>query len=883
VITAKKSPTKNFTWIFRTFLLIAIGGTLLGGAVVGGVLWHFSRDLPKLITIDDYHPALVTQVLAVGAGGTASAPPPAAQPQVIGEFFKMRRYLVPYEKIPPRVVQAFISAEDDKFFEHPGINISSMIRAGLANLRAGKTVQGASTITQQVAKSLLLTPEKRYDRKIKEIILAMRLERHLSKQQILYLYLNEIYLGHGSYGVEAASQTYFRKSIGQVNVAEAALLAGLPQAPGNYSPVKNPKRAKERQVYVLHRMMENGYITRPQMQEAISQPLRIYGEEDINLKYAPYLVEHIRRYLIEKYGEDELYEGGMTVEVPTTAAISIAAKKSVQSGLESVDRRIGYRGPLDHLKSQAETDAWVQQSRVDLAQKRFQCRVLTADGKSDPLGAAALAGYDSLNVDEQLLQSGETYRALVTDLDNGRKTITVRIGNAHAVLPYENWKWAHPYREVDGQPVTTYEPRTPSQILKKGDVVLVKIDATPSGGAVAELAQEPQVQGALLSMEADTGYVLAMQGGYDYKDSEFNRAIQAQRQPGSSFKPILYSAALEKGYTPATIIVDSPIVYQDADSKWKPSNFEEKFYGDTTFRQALIHSRNVPTIKILQQIQIPYFLDYAKRIGVTAQLPSDLSISLGSASLSLMDLTKIYALFPRLGRKVNPIFYTKIKDRDGKIIEEQKPRTSAPAEAIAKAAPEPAASASPAAAPALAVTAGAPVFPAYPLENDPDQVMDPRIAYVMTHLMTEVVSYGTGHEAQQLGRPAAGKTGTTSDFIDAWFMGFTPHVVTGTWVGFDNHRTIGKLETGARAALPIWLQYMNEAVKSYNSDDFKVPSGVVFSSIDQSTGKLAPPNSLRAIQEAFVEGTQPQQDSGDKNSTDSPNSPNSDNTFKEDL
>ncbi|MDR3605873.1 MAG: PBP1A family penicillin-binding protein [Oligoflexia bacterium] len=837
-MTSKKT---NLVWIFKTFLIIAIGGTLLGGGVVGAVFWHFSHDLPNIITIDDYHPALVTQIVAVGPSGASPI-----KPQVIGEFSKMRRYLVPYDKIPQRVVQAFISAEDDKFFEHTGINISSMIRAGLANLRAGKTVQGASTITQQVAKSLLLTPEKHYDRKIKEIILATRIERHLSKQQILYLYLNEIYLGHGSYGIEAASQTYFRKPISQVNVAEAALLAGLPQAPGNYSPVKNPKKAKERQIYVLHRMMENGYINRQQMQEAIDMPLRIYDEDDINRKYAPYLVEHLRRYLLAKYGEDELYEGGMTVLVPTTAAYSLTALKAVRSGLEAVDKRIGYRGPLEHLAPE-KLEEWVKQSRIDLAQKKFECKILTPTGKGDPLGAAALAGITD---DDKLLDVGERYRAFVTDVDNTKKTASARVGNARITLPFEKIKWAHTFREQDGQRIRGPEPRLPSQVLKSGDVILVKIDSVANGGASGELDQEPQIQGALLSIEAETGYVLAMQGGYDIKNSEFNRAIQAQRQPGSSFKPILYSAALEKGFNPASIIVDSPIVYQDADSKWKPSNFEEKFYGDTTFRQALIHSRNIPTIKILQQIQIPFFLDYAKRLGVTAELPSDLSISLGSASMSLLDMVKLYSLFPRLGHKITPIFYTKILDRNGKTIEEQTPPKPTVPAAVA-AAPTAASS------PAPASAGGVPVFPTYPLPNDPDQVMDPRVAFVMTHLMTEVVSYGTGHEAQQLGRPNAGKTGTASDFIDAWYMGFTPHVITGTWVGFDNHRTIGPLETGARAALPIWLDYMHEAVKSYPNDEFTVPPGVVFSSIDQNTGKLVPPNSLRSIQEAFIEGTQP--------------------------
>jgi penicillin-binding protein 1A len=373
-----------------------------------------------------------------------------------------------------------------------------------------------------------------------------------------------------------------------------------------------------------------------------------------------------------------------------------------------------------------------------------------------------------------------------------------------------------------------------------------------------------------------------MHGGYDYGKSEYNRAVQALRQPGSSFKPILYAAALEKGYTPASIIVDSPIVYSDGDlGKWKPANFEEKFYGDTTFRQALIHSRNVPTIKILQQVQIPYLLDYAKRVGITSQLPADLSISLGSAGVTLLEITKVYSLFPRLGRKVEPIFFTKITDRDGKVLEEHKPVPLPATPKFATATPN--AQPSPGAAPTPAVAAGNQPFalPSYPPADDPDQVMDPRVAYVMSHLMKEVVAFGTGQEAQQLGRPAAGKTGTTSEYSDAWFMGFTPTVVTGTWVGYDNHRSIGPLETGARAALPFWLSFMRNVTSAYPPDDFQVPPGIVFASIDQHTGKLVPPNSLKAIKEAFIEGTEPKESSaGDKNSADDNSSGD---FFKEDL
>jgi penicillin-binding protein 1A len=382
-------------------------------------------------------------------------------------------------------------------------------------------------------------------------------------------------------------------------------------------------------------------------------------------------------------------------------------------------------------------------------------------------------------------------------------------------------------------------------------------------------------------MDAQTGEVLAMEGGFDYEQSEFNRAVQAQRQPGSAFKPIVYASALEKGYTPASIIVDSPIVYQDSDSKWKPANFEEKFYGDTTFRQALIKSRNVPTIKIVQSIGVPYVIDYAKRLGFQSNFNNDLSISLGSNATSLLDITSVYALFPRMGRKIKPVFISQVADRDGKILEETKPEPLASPHVIsAIPSPLPSGNAVATTSQPNAATGLVPIsIPSYPPSGDPDQVLDPRVAYVMTNLMKEVVAYGTGHDAKALGRAAAGKTGTTSDYIDAWFMGFTPNVVTGVWVGFDNQKSIGRNETGARAALPIWLSFMKDAVKNYPDSDFIIPAGVTFASIDAQTGKLAPANSSRAIKEAFIEGTEPKQ-SADSSSGDSSETPGD--FFKED-
>lgn len=815
--------------ILKFIFILAIVGVSLATAGAAASVWFFSRELPKMIAIADYKPPVVTQVFAAGDN----------PPVLIGEFYgEERRYLTPYEKIPQSVVHAFISAEDDQFFEHSGISISSIIRASIANFRAGHVVQGGSTITQQVAKSLLLTPERSFIRKIKEVILSSRMEQNLTKQQILYLYLNQIYLGHGAYGIQAASRAYFRKEIGEISVAEAALLAGLPQAPSKYSPILNPQKAKDRQRYVLKRMTQNGYISKDEYAKALEEPVKIFHDEDLNKKYAPYLVEHIRRYLIEKYGEDAVYKGGMTVMLPTSVQLLKAARRSITRGLDEVDKRVGFRGPIQHLNTDQEIDQFLVNAQNKLIVEKIGYELLMPNGKLDLAETLRKSNFQN---EMDLLEVDHKYQAVVTSVDDAKKIASVKIGSIATDIPMEKMQWAHLAPDEKNPTAPRVDPKIPSKVVKKGDVVWVSLAESSGGGSkTVILDQQSQVQGALFSLDVKTGSVLAMEGGYSFSESQFNRAIQAARQPGSSFKPIIYSAALEKGYTPATIIVDSPVVYNDGDlGKWKPSNFEEKFYGDTTFRQALIKSRNVPTIKIVQALQIPFVMEYAKRLGLNGQFNADLSISLGSGSVDLVNLTKVYALFPRLGRAVNPIFFSLLKDRDGKVLEENK-NGSLPTQLQA---PTPMSTQSP--------------LPTYPLSNDPDQVLDPRVSYVMTHLMKEVVAYGTGHAAQGLGRAAAGKTGTTNDYLDAWFMGFTPHVVTGVWVGFDNHRSIGHGETGAKAALPIWLEYMREAVKNYPNEDFRVPPGVVFANINPVTGKLAPANSSSAIQEVFVEGTQP--------------------------
>jgi penicillin-binding protein 1A len=892
-------------WLFKALFIIAVSGTLLFMVVAGAVFWHFSRGLPRIISVADYRPLGVTRIL--GSNGDENSE--------LGEFFKERRYLIPYDKIPENIVRAFISAEDDRFFEHPGINILSIIRASIANFKAGHVVQGGSTITQQVAKSLLLTPERSFDRKIKEIILASRIERNLTKQNILYLYLNQIYLGHGAYGVQAASRTYFRKDISNITLAESALLAGMPQAPGKYSPLLNPKKAKERQLYVLRRMVENKYISQAQMTEAASQPLKVFHDEDLNGKYAPYFVEYIRKYLVEKYGEKAVYEDGLTVTVPATRELADVAKKSLREGLVTVDKRLGYRGPIQHLRDSEEIEKFLEDSRVQLIERKIHFQLFLPDGRIDPIEAMHFAGIQS---DLELLEPNEMYQAVITGFDNKKKTARVMIGAVRGELSIERMRWARPVKDEKNPQAARPDPSMPSRIFKKGDVILVSLaDPLPvmpapvkdpkqkdskdskdakladaSKDIQVALEQEPNIQGALFSMDAQNGHVLAMVGGYDFDQSEFNRASQAERQPGSAFKPIIYGSALEKGFTPASIIVDSPIVFRDSEGlgTWKPNNFEEKFYGDTTFRQALIHSRNIPTVKIVQAVQVPYLIQYAKRIGINAKFSADLSISLGSASITLMELTRTYALYPRLGKRATTVFLTKIVDRDGRVLEEpssksssqfpnpiSQPSHSMVANASARPAvmPTPVGSASPGTSKVFFPNV---FFPNYPLPDDPDQVLDPRVAYVMTHLMKEVVNFGTGHEAKNLNRPAAGKTGTTNDSNDAWFMGFTPNVVTGVWVGFDSQKSIGPGETGARVALPIWLSFMKEAVKPYPMADFVVPPGVVFASIDATTGKLAAANSSSAIREAFIEGTQPTETSA----SEIKNSESQSDFFKED-
>ena len=743
-------------WIFGLALLLTLTGA--------GFIYFLVDGLPSISSLKDYRPSIITRVYA-------------DNDQLIDEFYLEDRKIVQVTDLPKFVIQAFVAAEDARFFRHKGIDINSIIRAFFKNMEAGAIVQGGSTITQQVAKSLFLSPEKKYIRKLKEAVLAYRIDKYLKKYEILNLYLNHIYLGHGAYGIETASQHYFAKSADKLTLPEAALLAGLPKAPSRYSPSLHPERARRRQIYVLNRMAEDGYITEKEKIAAIEMPVELKKAESKD-KIAPYFTENVRRYIQTKYGSDVLYREGLEVYTTLDMTCQKAARDAVVRGLRDLDKRQGYRGVLERVPGE-DIESFVQEMKVDM---------------NKPL-------------DDRIV------KAIVVDVDSKEKIVGLRVGKYAGTMTLKNMSWARvPNPEIAYNTATVKDP---ADVLKTGDVVEVKVLSVVDGKLDLALEQEPQVQGALLAMDSNTGEIKAMIGGRSYRKSEFNRATQSKRQPGSAFKPFIFTAAFDKGMTPATILMDSPVIYKDTlkDSLWKPQNYSKKFYGPTTLRTALIKSRNLVTIKILKEIGINYAADYAVNMGITTPLTRDLSLALGTSGVTLLDMVRGYGVFANGGKRVKPLFIKKIVDRTGNIVEENKPKA--------------------------------------------EQAVDPRIAYITSHLLQEVVKGGTGWRVRALGRPVAGKTGTTNDLKDAWFLGFTPSLVAGVWVGFDDLKPLGKYETGSRAASPIFLYFMEKALAGTPVESFSPPEGVVFAKIDPETGALAGPDSEKYIFECFLEGTEP--------------------------
>lgn len=758
---------KKFLKFIIWFFVLVV---LLGGCTSAYFWYIWSSNMPFIGSMREYHPPIITEFFSDGG-------------EIIGRFSVEKRIVVPLDQVPPLLIKAFLAAEDSRFFEHRGVDITGIIRALYKNLTAGKIEQGGSTITMQVTRSLLLMNTKRtYRRKAREALLSIQLERSFSKEQILFLYLNQIYLGHGAYGVEMATRTYFNKSAKDLELAEAALLAGLPQAPSRYSPVSHLDRAKERQKYVLRRMLEEEYITHEQFTQAMDAPLDINSGAEDPFEKAPCYTEHIRRYILERYGQDLLYRGGLKVYTAVDLNMQKAARDAVNKGLSELDKREGYRGVIKHLVPDEIPD--------------FKFGALEKMTSEPP-------------------EIGSFATGLVERVDDELKEATVWLGEGTGRLPLSQMVWARkPNTKVA---YFAAKVRKPSQVLKEGDVIRVRLekeDEEPFTWEVS-LEQIPEVQGALLCMLPGTGEVKAMAGGMDYAVSQFNRAIQSRRQPGSAFKPFIYAAALDWGMSPVEVLMDTAYISdKNPDEEvWKPKNYKEKFFGPTLLRVALAKSRNVITVKILKKIGVKYAMKYSHKLGIESELSPDLSLALGSSGVSLMEITRAYTVFANGGMQVKPIFVKKILDRSGQVIEENQPVLQ--------------------------------------------EVISKETAYVMTDLLMAVVQEGTGWRIKKLKRPAAGKTGTTNNLMDAWYMGYTPELVTGVWVGYDDRRAMGKGETGSRSASPIWLYFMSEVLKERPVVDFPVPEGVVFAKVDVTTGLLAGNYSEDTVFQAFKEGTEP--------------------------
>lgn len=778
--------------LFMYGLIALLLCAALGALGLSGLYWWASKDLPGFTKIADYRPPLVTTVYAKDGA-------------ILGYFYREKRFLVSLDGMAPQLPMAFLAAEDDSFYQHDGIDLRAIMRAFVKNMQAGSIKQGGSTITQQIIKQILLTSEKKYERKIKEAILAYRLERYLSKDEILTIYLNQIYLGAGAYGVEAASRTYFGKHANELTIAECALLAGLTQSPSKYNPLRHHEQAVARQHYVLGRMRDLQWISQAEYDEAMQQELVYKSMEDPSWQQGAWYLEEVRRRLIDflseenmqrlgvtlpRYGEDAVYESGLHIYTAVDLHHQVAAEAALRRGLEDSSKRRGWAGPLRKLGKE-EWDEFLQQEAISP-------------------GA---------------LEDGAWFKVLVTAVNaNGAD---VRLGAYKGHLDVASMHWCrtpNPKLATDQVPSV----KDARQVLAVGDVVWasVAVDKKRKEGwdpaALTEqdmvpmaLEQYPVVQGALVSLDPVNGDVLALVGGYSFADSQFNRATQAKRQPGSAFKPIVYSTALDNGFTPASIVLDAPIVYTDESTAkvWRPENFEGIFYGPTLLRTALVKSRNLCTIRVAQKIGIPAIVERAKAMGLEGPFPYNLSVSLGSTAVTPMNLAEAYTTFARGGSWINHRVIRSIKDAWGETIAS--------------------------------------------FESESHEAMSPQTAYIMASLLKEVVRDGTGFRLRALNRPIGGKTGTSNDEQDAWFMAVTPYLVTATYVGFDQLTPMGKWETGSRAATPIARDYRMAVEESYPVTDFPMPPGIVQVQIDGKTGQLAGPDSEETYFMPFKQGTQP--------------------------
>ncbi len=746
------------------FIAVFIVISVILGTSVGGY-FAIQKGIPSLEELKQYRPVEGTKIYA-------------DDDVLVGELKVEKGVFVPINKIPDKMVNAVIAVEDSRFWKHRGIDYIAIGRAFLKDIISIGLKEGGSTITQQLAKVTFLTPEKTFKRKLREAALAITMEKNLAKREILELYLNKIYFGHGAYGVEMASRIYFGKPVRDITLSEAALIAGLIKAPAMYSPYNDLTKAKERQQIVLTRMEDEGYIKRSEKENALKQPVFLSSARR-GIDANNYFIEYIRKYLEDKYGEELVYRGGLRVYTTLDRNAQLSAAKALQQGLRELDKRKGWRGPVEHRK---DIDI-----KRELKSKELMTSVIMNPGD---------------------ISSGVVLK--VTD-----KEALIKTRGVVGKLSLEDAKWASKVIDPKTGTARFLKALTLPQILIPGDVIKVGIKSIKEHSIKLSLEQEPEVEGAVVAIEPNTGYIKVIIGGYDFVKSEYNRALYARRQPGSAFKPIIYASAIDHGFTPASIIVDEPVAYPGkSESDWKPENYDHKFYGPTRLREALAYSRNVVTIKLVEKMGVNNVIDFARTVGFQGEMPRDLTISLGSLSVTPMELALCFNVFASDGMKVKPVAIKYITDSKGKVLESNEPEA--------------------------------------------EEVISPQTAFLITSMMEDVVHYGTGWRAKALGRPVAGKTGTTNDYRDAWFVGYTKDLVAAVWVGFDNMKPLGPLETGARAASPIWVSFMKSAVKDEPQEFFPPEEGIVTCTIDPATGLLAR-DEEGGIKEYFQKGTEPKQ------------------------
>jgi len=751
VLNFFKSITKLILVIFTLGILFSFS-----------TLWYFSSDLPDYKILSNYKPPISSRVHS-GEG------------QLIAEYALQKRLFIPYESVPRTVINSFLSAEDKNFFSHPGVDAKSITRAIIKNIKnifSEKRLEGASTITQQVAKNFLLTSEVSLKRKIKEAILAFRIERAYTKKRIMELYLNQIYLGEGTYGIAAASLEYFDKAVGDLNYEEAALLAALPKAPSKYNPYKSKKIAKARRNIVLKNLLDNSYINANEYKNLKKKKIKTKKRKIKLLEEANFYSEEVRRIVSDTYGYDELYKGGLSIRTSLNSNYQIEALKALREGLEEYDKRHGWRGPIKNLNIKN----WESNIQDFIPDKSLNWKI------------AKVIEVNKLNV-----------KIEIQNKDTG-------------FIDFNNIKWTRKKSFED--------------LLKLNDIIYVqKIKKNKWN-----LKQLPKINGGIVVMDPYTGRVLAMAGGFSFKLSEFNRATQAKRQPGSAFKPIVYAAALENGFTPSTLILDAPFVMDQGEGlkTWKPENYGKKFYGPSTLRTGIEKSRNLMTVRVAQKVGFSEISKITNSFGIYNDVPELLSVSLGAAETTLVKLTNAYCTFVNGGKKVTPIFIDRIQDRRGKTIFNADKRTCIGCEEISYLKDE---------------------IPS--IKDNRKQIISSETAYQITSMMEGVIKRGTGRKLRNLNLTLAGKTGTTNKNMDAWFLGFTSKLVIGVYVGFDEPKTLGKYETGAKAALPIFKKFVEKVVKKKDALPFKIPKSINLVMVDAETGLQPNNNTKKMIYESF--------------------------------